>query len=92
MPLAEPRAGDPFGFHLYGDSSDEYTLGDPEAIIWSSIHHLRSFSVAQRIAGKVHGISRKRDRDAVSWNLKLYIPQASEFYEAAANAKPTRHR
>jgi len=88
VPLAKPREGESFGFHLYADSTDEFTLGHPETIIWSSIRHLRSGSAARRIAAEVYGVSSKRERDEIAWNLKLYIEQASEFYEAAASAKP----
>jgi len=44
--------------------------------------------VAESIAWDVYKISRKKDRTALAANLKLYIQQASEFYQAAAMAKP----
>jgi YaaC-like Protein len=88
MPLAEPRVGVSVGFHVYPSISDEGTLGDPETIIWASIHHLCSREVAETSLASTHGIKRKRDREAVAWNLKLYIKQASEFYDAARAAKP----
>lgn len=88
MALSEPRGGEVLGFSLYPRSSDEITLGNPETIIWSSINYLCSRSGASWLASDVYGISSKRDRDAVAWNLRLYIQQASEFYHAAANAKP----
>lgn len=87
MPLAGPREGTSVGFHLYKAVMDEGTLGNPEAIIWSSIRHLCSREVAEEIAWSAHGISRKKDREAVGRNLKLYIMQAAAFYEAAGSAK-----
>jgi len=88
MSLAKPREGKSFGFHIYSDSSDEYTLGNPETIIWSSIRHLCSASAARGLASRIYGLSKRRERDAAAWNIKLYIQQASEFYEAATSAKP----
>src|SRR6266852_9909277 len=88
MPLAAPREGASVGFHIYPTVMDEGTLGDPEAIIWSSIRHLCSRGVAEDIAAPTHGVIRRRDRAEVGKNLKLYVQQASEFYEAAHAAKP----
>lgn len=87
MPLADARVGKSFSFHLYPRFGDEYTVADPEKIIWTSIHHLSSRGVAEWIAEQ-HGIARKRDRAYLARNLKLYIEQASEFYHAAAGGKP----
>lgn len=88
MPLAKPREGTSVGFHVYPIVTNEGTLGDPETVLWSSIHHLCSRSVAENVAAPTHGITRKRDREAVARSLKLYIRQAAEFYEAARSAKP----
>jgi hypothetical protein len=88
MPLAEPRNGTSVGFHIYNRVMDEGTLGDPEAIIWSSIRHLCSREVAEDIAAFTHGVRKKRDRQAIGRNLKLYVQQASAFYEVARSAKP----
>ncbi len=88
MPLAKPREGESDGFHVYPAISSEGTLGDPETVIWASIRHLCSRNVAEGVVAPTHGITRKRDREAVAWNLKLYIRQAAEFYEAAGAAKP----
>jgi len=88
MPLAKPREGESIGLHVYPAVSDEGTLGDPETVIWSSISHLCSASVAAGWAARVHGVHRKTDRLAVARNLKLYVQQAHEFYNAAQNAKP----
>ena len=88
MPLAQPREGESLGFHVYPSVSNEGTLGDPETILWASVRQLRSRGVAEGIAGEIHSIRRKRDREAVARNLKLYVQQASEFYEAASTAKP----
>lgn len=88
MSLPKPREGSSEGFHVYSRVMDEGTLGDPEAVIWSSVRHLCSRGVAEDLANDVHGIKGKRERRAVGFNLKLYIQQASAFYEAAAAAKP----
>lgn len=88
MSLDNPRKGIPLGFCTYPLTSDEGTLGDPEAIVWSSIRYLSSREMAVSIAYDIHGIKRKRELQAVSKNLKLYIGQAYEFYEAAKLAKP----
>ena len=88
MPLPEPRKGESLGFHAYPSSSNEVTLGNPEEIIWSTLHHLCSRNAAEYYASTAHGVSSKRDRAALARNLKLYIQQASEFYRAAATAKP----
>jgi hypothetical protein len=88
MPLAEPRAGESLGLHIYPEFGDEYTVADPEKIIWSSIRHLSSRGVVEWAAEHRHGITSKRDRSLLAHNLKLYIEQASEFYHAAAGGKP----
>jgi hypothetical protein len=88
MPLPAPRQGQPLGFHVYPRSSEEGTLGNPETIIWSSINHLCSRSVANWLAAERHNISKKRHRTAVAANLRMYIQQASEFYHVAGSAKP----
>jgi len=88
MPLVAAREGASLGFHVYPAVSDEGTLADPETIIWSSIRHLCSRNVARNVAAPTHGITRKRDTEAVAWNLKLYVQQAFEFYEAAKGTKP----
>ncbi len=44
--------------------------------------------MAESLAAHAHGVKRKADRQAVARNVKLYILQSSEFYEAARNAKP----
>lgn len=87
MPLKKPREGDSFGFHVYSAVQDEGTLGEPEAVIWSSIRHLCSQGVAEEIVRRVHGVTKKRDRESVAWSLKLYVRHASEFYDAARAAK-----
>ena len=88
MPLPEARKGESLGFHAYARVSDEGTLGDPEKIIWSSIRHVCSRAFAEALAADVHGVKRKADRQGVAKNVKLYIQQSSEFYEAARNARP----
>lgn len=63
-------------------------MGEPESIVWSSIRHYCSQRAAEFYLHTIYGISRKKQRAAMAWNMKLYIQQASEFYEAAADAKP----
>ena len=88
MPLPAPRAGESIGFHVYPGISDEHTLGDPETIIWSSIRQLCSRFAAEHVAARIFGIAKKKDREAVARNIKLYIQQSVEFYEAARGSKP----
>jgi len=88
MTLREQRSGRPLEFHVYPRVSEEGTLGNAETIIWASINHLCSVSVADFVAERFHKISRKRDRRRVAANLKLYIRHAAEFYQAASVAKP----
>lgn len=87
MPLADPRQGASRGFHLYSNTMNEGTLGEPETIIWSAIRHLCSQGVAERVAQQ-HRPNTKKQRDSIGRNLKLYVRQASEFYDAARAAKP----
>lgn len=88
MPLPEPRKGESLGFSIYSQASIEFTIGNPETIIWSSIRHLCSQRAGEWYARNIHKIYNKRTRSAVAGSVKLYVQQASEFYEAAANAKP----
>lgn len=88
MPLADPRKGESIGFSIYPETSVEFTLGNPEAIVWSSIRHLCSQRAGEWYARNVHKIHNERTRSAVARNVKLYVQQASEFYDAAVNAKP----
>jgi YaaC-like Protein len=66
---------------------NEGTLAEPETIIWSAIRHLSSRGVAEFIAER-HGTRTRSERQAIGRNLKLYVRQASEFYDAARSAKP----
>jgi hypothetical protein len=61
-------------------------MGDPETIVWSSIRHLCSHAAAAYTA-RAHGHTHKRVRETIARNVKLYIGQAHEFYEAAKDAK-----
>ncbi len=88
MALRKPRNGTSAGFHVYPSTNDVTTIADPETILWSSIRHLCSRSVAEQIAAHVHGVRLKGDIDSVRRNLKVYIQQAAEFYEVAKSAKP----
>ena len=87
MVLPDPRVGESIGFHTYPDASYEGTLGDPERITWTSIKHLCSREVADRVLYVVHNIRDKRQRKSLSFNMSLYIQQAAELYEAAQYAK-----
>src|SRR5580658_292281 len=84
MPLADPRAGDPLEFHTYTRNSGEFTIADPETILWASIRHFCSRNVATWMARNRFGISNKSDRARLARNVSLYVQQASEFYYAAA--------
>jgi hypothetical protein len=88
MSLPEPRPGESLEFHIYPETASESTLGNAEAIVWSSILHLCSQAAAEWVARITHNIRSKRDRTAVRSNLRLYIQQAYQFYEAAGAAKP----
>lgn len=88
MPLPDPRKGESIGFSIYPETSVEFTLGNPEAIVWSSIRHLCSQRAGEWYARNVHKIHDERTRSAVARDVKLYVQQASEFYDAAVNAKP----
>jgi len=87
MALPKPRKGDPVGFMLYARTSEEWTLGTPERIIWSSIRHLCSREVAEEILTTVHDIQARKRRSTIARNIDLYIQQAHEFYEAGQLAK-----
>jgi YaaC-like Protein len=88
MSLPEARQGESIGFSIYPKAEIEITLGNPEAIIWSSIRHLCSQRAAEWHLWKIHKIYNKKTRSAVASNVGLYVRQASEFYDAASNAKP----
>lgn len=88
MPLPDPRKGEPIGFSLYPEHSIEFTIASPETVIWSSIRHFCSQLAGEAYLKHVHKIRQARTRSAVAANVKLYVQQASEFYHAAATAKP----
>jgi len=88
MALPNAREGEAVQFHAYPRVASEGTLGDPESIIWSSIRQAGSRSVAEGIAGEIHGITSLRDRRSVGRSLKLYLQQSEEFYVAARSARP----
>jgi hypothetical protein len=87
MPLHDPRQGKSAGFSTYPATSNEATLADPESILWSSIRHLCSRGFTEALAFDVYGIRGVRNIKSVAYNIKLYIQQAGEFYEAAKVAK-----
>jgi len=62
------------------------TLGDPEKIIWSSIRHLCVPEVAHSILVGTHKIQSQKSLKEIIPNIKVYITQASKFYDAAQHA------
>jgi YaaC-like Protein len=88
MPLPAPRNGESLGFGIYPEHSSEATLGNPETVIWSSINHLCSRSAAQYYVRRAHRITNRNKSARIAQNLRLYIQQAFEFYQAAADTKP----
>lgn len=88
MALPEPREGELLKFHLYRKGCVETILGDPEKSLWSSIKHLSALGIANDVLYRVHGVANKKDRTLIAKNLKIYIQQAYEFYEAAQLTKP----
>ena len=89
MALPNPREGEILEFHSRPCVSYETTIGDPEHLVWASIKHLTVEDVADRVLENSHKITSVRERDKIIKNLKLYIDQAQEFYEAARIAKAT---
>lgn len=87
MALPKPRDGESGGFSFFPWQSEESTIGDPEKIIWSSINHLCAKEVADMVLFSIYGIKEKSIRFAMASNLKVYLNQANEFYQAAQNAK-----
>ena len=87
MAFSQPREGETLEFHSRSCVSYQATIGDPEQLVWSSIKHMSVDDVADRILTNSHKVTSKRLREAIIKNLKLYIEQASEFYEAARAAK-----
>ena len=87
MAWSNPREGNSLGFRSRIFLSDEWTLGEPEKIVWASIKHMTVTDVADYVLFETHKVKSKRSRSAIVRNLKLYIRQASEFYEAAQIAK-----
>jgi len=87
MPISNPRSGKSYGLHVYPNANDLGTIGDPESIIWSSIKFLCSRSAAKDIASDFHGVVGAKNLNKIAHNLKLYINQAYEFYQAALLAK-----
>lgn len=87
MALPQPREGESEGFRLYPDITGITTLGDPEDVTWASIRQLCSRALAEGIAEDTFGIRRKRDREDIATNVRIYIQQATEFYEAARSAR-----
>lgn len=88
MPLPKPRPGESIGFRIHPSTSDESTLGNPEKIIWSSINQLCVRDYAEVVLYETHNVRNRRKAAGAARNLKLYIRQAFEFYEAAEAAKP----
>jgi hypothetical protein len=87
MSLPEAREGISISFHTHQGREDEWTLGDPERIIWSSIRQMGISDVADAILYRIHNVKSQRSRSIISGNLKIYFNQAYEFYEAGLTAK-----
>ena len=87
MPLPESRNGESLEFHSRLNVYDESTIGDPEQYIWSSIKLWGVLDYADFRLEELHRVSNKRSREAIAKNLKLYIGQAFELYQAAGSAK-----
>lgn len=87
MALPEPREGESHGFHICRTVTEEWTLGDPETLIWSSIRHMSVSEVADYVLMTAHKISSQKERRKILNNLKLYIRHSFEFYDAARTAK-----
>lgn len=93
MTLPQPRAadysltGDSLRFHTYPRANIASTIGDPEQVVWSSIKNMAVRDVADSILKESHSVSNKRSRYTITKNLKVYIGQAFELYEAAQAAK-----
>lgn len=88
MALPAPREGTNAGFSIYPATSGETTLAEPESILWSSIRNLCSRGVTELLGLDVYGIKGSSTIRSVANNVKLYIHQAAEFYDAAKTAKP----
>lgn len=87
MALPQPRDGESQGFHIYRTVIEEATLGAPETLIWSSLRHMGVSEVADYVLFHAHKITGARERQKIVGNLKLYLHQAFEFYDAAKIAK-----
>jgi hypothetical protein len=88
MPLPPPRTGESLGFGIYPDAGSESTLGNPETVTWSTINHLCSKSAAEFYVRRAHRITDRKKTARIAANLRLYVQQAFEFYQAAAGARP----
>ena len=86
MTLPDPCEGESAGFHMLPAESYQGTLGDPEKIIWSSIRHLCVPEVAHSILVGTHKIQSQKSLKEIIPNIKVYITQASKFYDAAQHA------
>lgn len=87
MALPIPREGEAQGFHIHRTVSEEWTLGDPETLLWSSIRHMSVSEVADYVLREAHKITSESTRKKTINNLKLYVRHAFEFYDAAQGAK-----
>ena len=90
MAVAQPRDGEACDISLYPRASQDVTLADPERIVWSSLRHLCSRDIADSVLAECHGVKSKRDRAALVRNLRVFIEQAIEFYDAASSAARSR--
>lgn len=89
MALPKPREGQSSGFQIHPWEISQSTIGDPEEVIWSSINHLCATEVAESILLDVYGITNDSIRNTAAGNIKVYINQAFEFYQAAKSSRST---
>lgn len=85
MALVKPRMGIVLEdrFATQPEVADMGTLGDPEAVVWSSIMQLMAADVADSVLATQHGVRPKRQRTHIARNIGVYLEQAFEFHCAA---------
>ena len=88
MTLKEARKGKKEGFSIFPEQSKVVTIGPPEKYLWSSINHLCAHDIIKDVLRHKHKINDKSNISLIANNMKLYIQQAYEFYEAARFTKP----
>lgn len=88
MPLPQPRAGAVLedAFATQADVVEMSTIGDPEAVVWSSIMQLTAAEVADKVLAGNHNVRQKADRKKIARNMAPYLHQAFQFYKSAIGA------